>query len=73
MIGSEGTLGVITKAALKCPFQDPPKHLVMVAVPTFENCVKILKQARRLLRDDLSAFELIDRTCLEMMKKAYSV
>ena len=46
MIGSEGTLGIITKAAIKCPTEDPPKHLVMLAVPTFSNCVEILKHAR---------------------------
>lgn len=45
----------------------------MLAVPTFENCVSILKRARKELSGSLSAFELVDRTCLHMMHKAYSV
>mmetsp|Transcript_21795 Transcript_21795/g.26881 ORF Transcript_21795/g.26881 Transcript_21795/m.26881 type:complete len:147 (-) Transcript_21795:683-1123(-) len=65
MIGSEGTLGVITEAALMCPSQDPPKRVLMVAVATFEKCVQILKHARRCLGSSLSAFEMLDRTCLQ--------
>ena len=45
----------------------------MIAVPTFENCVTILKRARKELSGSLSAFELVDSTCLHMMRKAYSV
>ena len=63
-IGSEGTLGVITEVALKCPQADPAKHLVLVAVPTFANCVQLLKEARLTFRDSLSAFELMDSTCM---------
>ena len=73
MIGSEGTLGVITKAAIKCPTEDPPKHVIMISVSTFANCVEILKRARQYLGSDLSAFELVDRACLEMMERAYAV
>lgn len=29
-IGSEGTLGIITKAALKCPISDPSKQLAFL-------------------------------------------
>ena len=38
-VGSEGTLGLITKAALKCPRAPLDQHLAMVAVDSFDKCV----------------------------------
>ena len=39
MIGSEGTLGLITSAAITCPQIPGEKKLAMIAVDSFEKCV----------------------------------
>ena len=39
MIGSEGTLGIITAAALTCPVVPQEKRLAMIAVSSFDKCV----------------------------------
>lgn len=72
-IGSEGTLGVITEAAINCPTMDPPKQLALLSVSSFDKCVELLKNSRLAFGDSLSAFEFIDIKCLEIMQKAFQV
>ena len=38
-LGSEGTLGLITQAALTCPVISQERKLAMIAVDSFESCV----------------------------------
>ena len=45
-IGSEGTLGIITEAALTTPIIPFEKHLAMIAVDSFPKCVEILRLAK---------------------------
>ena len=59
-IGSEGTLGIITGAALTCPLIPFEKHLAMVAVDSFPKCVEILRQAKLNFHDSLSALEFMN-------------
>lgn len=61
MIGSEGTLGIITAAALTCPSIPAQKHLAMVAVDSFEKCVTMLREAKGFFKNGLTAFEVMDR------------
>lgn len=66
-IGAEGTLGLITAAALKLFPQ--PKNLVTawIAVPTPAAAVALLQRL-----DHLTAFELIGRTALDLVLKHVS-
>lgn len=41
-IGSEGTLGLITQAAISCPVISLERTLAVLAVDSFDDCVKIL-------------------------------
>ena len=59
-IGSEGTLGIITQAAITCPLIDAQKHLAMIAVKSFPDCVELLKLTKQTFKDNLSAFEFMD-------------
>ena len=61
LIGSEGSLGIITGGAIKCPIICNQKHLAMITVDSFKKCVELLKQAKISFRGSLTAFEVMDR------------
>jgi FAD/FMN-containing dehydrogenase len=66
-IGSEGTLGVITAAVLKL-FPLPAAQVVaLVAVPSPEATLALLQSAQQQLAAELTAFELISETCLQLV------
>lgn len=61
MIGAEGTLGVITGAALRLVPQPVGVGAAMLAVPSPDAALALLALARARLGDGVSAFELIHR------------
>jgi FAD/FMN-containing dehydrogenase len=66
-IGAEGTLGVITAAALKL-FPKPAERVTaLAAVPDAASAVKLLNRLQSATGGLLSAFELIPRIALEMV------
>jgi len=58
-IGSEGTLGIITKAVLK--MEDLPKTrcTAFIALESFEKAVQLLQYAKKHLNNGLTSFELL--------------
>ena len=58
-IGSEGTLGIITRAVLK--MEDLPKTrcTAFIALESFENAVQLLQYAKKHLNNGLTSFELL--------------
>jgi len=65
-IGSEGTLGVVTKVALSCPPRPLAVNVAYLACPSFEAATRTLGVARTFLNEILSAFEFLDRASLEV-------
>ena len=67
LIGSEGALGVITAASLKL-FSRPSRYCTSVlAVESPEAALQLLNQARKLVGDSISAFELIQGSGLQFL------
>ena len=66
LIGSEGTLGVITAATLKLWPQPHSTATAFAAVPDVAAAVALLAQVRALAGERLNSFELLPRSALEL-------
>lgn len=58
-IGTEGTLGIVTRAVLRCREEVTTQPTALVGVTDFERLSLFLKQADRGLKGNLSAFEVM--------------
>ncbi|MCS2608048.1 FAD-binding oxidoreductase [Halomonas dongshanensis] len=58
-IGSEGTLGIVTRAVLRLHPQMPSEQTALVAVPSFQALTALLSLASKELANGLSAFEAL--------------
>ena len=69
LIGSEGTLGIITAATLKT-FPQPDEIVVsMLKVQNPTDAIILLRELEKTLGDQLQAFELISQKGLEFLKR----
>jgi FAD/FMN-containing dehydrogenase len=64
-VGSEGTLGVVTRAVVKLVPMPTSHSVAFVSVASFENVIELLSRARRL--PVLSAFEVMWSDFYELM------
>ncbi|GAB4027263.1 FAD-binding oxidoreductase [Spirosoma gilvum] len=58
-IGSEGTLGIITRAVLKLEDQPKSRNTAFIALDSFEKANSLLRAAKAALKSDLTSFELL--------------
>ena len=58
-IGTEGTLGIITRAVLRLQPAPCERHTAMVALAAFGDLVTLLAECRRLYGGQLAAFEVM--------------
>ena len=68
-IGSEGTLGIITKATLKLVPKPTSIETAMIGMENTESAIKLLAHLRASLGDGLVAFEIFPHTGLEIVIK----
>ncbi|GAA0834094.1 FAD-binding oxidoreductase [Marinomonas arenicola] len=61
-IGSEGTLGIVTRAVLKLQPQQSASQTALVACDSFENLIGLLQHMRQTLGGGLGAFEVMWRS-----------
>ncbi|HEX8930191.1 MAG TPA: FAD-binding oxidoreductase [Actinomycetota bacterium] len=65
-IGSEGTLGIVTAAALKLFPRPDQVQTAVLGLASVEAAMALYAAARRDLSDLLTAFELLPRRCVEL-------
>ncbi len=70
VIGSEGTLAVITAAALRMVPRPLAEGVAMLAVPSPAAALALLELAQEVAGDQISGFELIARQGLEFLDEA---
>ena len=58
-IGTEGTLGIVTRAVLRLQPAPCERHTAMVAVATFDKLIALLGECRRLYGGQLGSFEVM--------------
>uniref|UniRef100_A0A0G4G791 FAD-binding PCMH-type domain-containing protein n=1 Tax=Chromera velia CCMP2878 TaxID=1169474 RepID=A0A0G4G791_9ALVE len=68
-VGSEGTLGVITKVTILCPPKPKSVQVCLFKCKSFEAVVKAAACARGSLGELLSALEFFDSSALSMVKR----
>ncbi|XP_052161276.1 probable D-2-hydroxyglutarate dehydrogenase, mitochondrial isoform X1 [Oryza glaberrima] len=68
-IGSEGSLGIVTKIAILTPAKLPSTNVAFLSCNDYISCQKLLLAARRSLGEILSAFEFMDRHCINLAMK----
>ncbi|KAJ2947186.1 hypothetical protein O0L34_g16548 [Tuta absoluta] len=68
-VGSEGTLGVVTKVAIQCPVLPKAITVGFFGVESFENVLNLYKSAKSSLGEILSAFEMMDRNSISRTVK----
>jgi FAD/FMN-containing dehydrogenase len=71
MIGSEGTLGIITAATLKLYPLPAAQLTAWAAVPTLEQAVELLGLAHKRLGAGLTGFEVMGRFALTLVAKHF--
>ncbi|MGP9567896.1 FAD-binding oxidoreductase [Halomonas sp. AOP25-F1-15] len=69
-IGSEGTLGIVTRAVLRLHPNMPSEQTALVAVPSFDALTSLLKLASKELANSLSAFEALWNNHYALMTSA---
>ncbi|CAH0749820.1 unnamed protein product [Diatraea saccharalis] len=68
-IGSEGTLGIVTKVAIHCPVLPKAATLGFFGIKNFENILELYKSAKSSLGEILSAFEMADNLAITQTVK----
>ena len=69
IIGSEGTLGIITAATMKL-FPKPLEHTVaLIAVKSPKDALRLLSETKDYFGETISAFELINRMGVDFLNE----
>ncbi|PNF27572.1 D-2-hydroxyglutarate dehydrogenase, mitochondrial, partial [Cryptotermes secundus] len=64
-IGSEGTLGIVTKVAIQCPPSPKAVNVAFLGLDTFDDVLRTFKEARSGLGEILSSCEMMDMLALD--------
>lgn len=59
LVGSEGTLGVVTRAVLRLRPLPTTRHTALLAAPTFDDMIRVMRRLEVSLSGQLSSFELM--------------
>ncbi|XP_020293685.1 D-2-hydroxyglutarate dehydrogenase, mitochondrial [Pseudomyrmex gracilis] len=65
-IGSEGTLGIVTKVAIQCPSLPKTVNVAFLGLESFDKVLKTYHLAKRELSEILSSCEMMDRLSMDV-------
>ncbi|KAI4466387.1 d-2-hydroxyglutarate dehydrogenase mitochondrial [Holotrichia oblita] len=68
-IGSEGTLGFVTKVAVQCPTKPKTQNLAFLGLENYENVLETFKAGKGCLSEILSAIEVIDNESMDVVRE----
>ncbi|KAL3861470.1 hypothetical protein ACJMK2_007504 [Sinanodonta woodiana] len=68
-IGSEGTLGIITKAAILCPQKPNAVNVAFLGCDSFNRVLDVFQKSKHMLGEILSAFEFMDAASMDVIQK----
>ncbi|KAI4499154.1 hypothetical protein M0802_005737 [Mischocyttarus mexicanus] len=68
-IGSEGTLGVVTKIAVQCPPLPKSINVAFLGLNSFDNVLKVYHLAKKELAEILSSCEMMDKLSIDVSTK----
>lgn len=71
LIGSEGTLGIITAATLKLYPRPVAQYTALLALDSVESAIKLLSIARQGFDASLTGFEIFAHNCLDAVVRCY--
>ncbi len=71
MIGSEGTLGIITAATMKLQPRPAAVLTALATLPTLDAAVSLLSLARAMLGPGLTGFEVMNAFSLALVRKRF--
>ncbi|XP_027906818.1 D-2-hydroxyglutarate dehydrogenase, mitochondrial [Vigna unguiculata] len=66
-IGSEGSLGIVTKVSILTPPKLSSVNVAFLACKDYNSCQKLLQEAKRKLGEILSAFEFLDSQSMNLV------
>nr|KYP66904.1 hypothetical protein KK1_013216 [Cajanus cajan] len=66
-IGSEGSLGIVTKVSILTPPKLSSVNVAFLACKDYSSCQKLLQEAKRKLGEILSAFEFLDGQSMNLV------
>ncbi|XVE82548.1 hypothetical protein DITRI_Ditri16bG0014100 [Diplodiscus trichospermus] len=66
-LGSEGSLGIVTKVSLLTPPKLSSVNIAFLACKDYSSCQKLLMEAKRKLGEILSAFEFLDNQAVDLV------
>jgi FAD/FMN-containing dehydrogenase len=70
-IGAEGTLGIITAATLKLLPLPKTKEVYWATTNSVQHTVNVLNHLKKIIGDQICAFEIISSACLQLIKKHF--
>ncbi|XP_075425609.1 D-2-hydroxyglutarate dehydrogenase, mitochondrial isoform X2 [Ascaphus truei] len=68
LIGSEGTLGLITAVSILCPRRPCAVNVALLGCKSFTRVLEVFAMCRDLLGEILSAYEFLDTECMRMVQ-----
>ena len=72
-IGSEGSLGIVTKLSLHCPTASRAVNVAFLGLQSYDNVMNTFLLAKKELGEILSSCEMIDSVSLECSTKVFNL